>query len=590
MAEASSRSVFLGINLFVDPSVAIVEDGKVLAFSEEERHVRNKHAIGLYPTRALEFCLDRAGVSLDEVRAVGIPWDLPAYTDGAMEAFYRNLRRKKTLDSNTVAWQDRTLRTYHRGPYEELHRREWRRSFGVRRFPELCPIPHHENHALHALMQSPFEEAICLTLDGSGDRDCTVVWRYQKGTIEAVRRFEMPHSLGWFYAAFTEYLGFDAYDGEYKVMGLAAYGRPNRDMADRVSRVLRPAADGVGYELETAYVHDGPHSHSGRYTDHLPELFGRPPRAPTHAIDDWHRDLAYAVQDALEEAVVRVARWAVHTTGIRRLCLSGGVAQNVKLNSRLLRLEEVDDVFAHPLCSDSGAAAGAALVACFRATGKRPERLTTLALGPEQSDAEIEAALRLAHLEYERPEDLCEAVAAELAEGRIVGWFQGRMEAGPRALGQRSILADPRRVESRDRVNAIVKFREDWRPFCPSILAEAQSKYLVATSATPFMIVAVDATPALKTDAPAVVHVDGTVRPQTVEKHVLPRYHRLLEAFGRRTGVPVLLNTSFNVRGEPIVCSITDALRTFWSTGLDVLAAGEFIVRKPRVAAPRSRS
>jgi carbamoyltransferase len=392
----------------------------------------------------------------------------------------------------------------------------------------------------------------------------------------------MPHSLGWFYAAFTEYLGFDAYDGEYKVMGLAAYGGPNREIAERVSRVLRPAPDGIGYELETAYIHDGPHAYSGRFTDHLSELLGRPPRASAQAIDDWHRDLAYAVQDALEQAVVRLARWAVRTTGIRRLCLSGGVAQNVKLNSRLLRLEEVDDVFAHPLCADSGSAAGAALAACFRATGERPERLTTLALGPEESEAEIEAALRLAHLDYERPEDPCDAVAAELAEGRIVGWFQGRMEAGPRALGQRSILADPRRVESRDRVNAIIKFREDWRPFCPSILAEAQSKYLVARSATPFMIVAVEATPALRTDAPAVVHVDGSVRPQTVAQQVLPRYHRLLAAFERRTGVPVLLNTSFNVKGEPIVCTITDALRTFWSTGLDVLAAGDFIVRKPR--------
>jgi carbamoyltransferase len=274
--------------------------------------------------------------------------------------------------------------------------------------------------------------------------------------------------------------------------------------------------------------------------------------------------------------------WGVRETGIHRVCLGGGVALNIKMNSRLFMRSDVEDVFPHPLCSDSGAAAGAALAACFQSAGTRPERLESLALGIEQTNDDIEQALSNAWLEYERPADVCAAAAEELANGRVVGWFQGRMEAGPRALGQRSILADPRSPANRDRVNAVIKFREYWRPFCPSMTAAAADRYFAKHTRAPFMILAFPANERLKEDAPAIVHVDGTSRVQFVEPSVLPKYHRLLEEFEKLTGVPVLLNTSFNVKGEPIVCTIHDALRTFWSTGMEVLVAGDFIVRKPR--------
>lgn len=572
---------FLGINLMMDPSVAIVRDGQVIAFSEEERHVRIKHAAGLYPSRALQYCLKTAGCRLSDVAAVGINWDLDAYTDGRMKEFYHQMRKEHPVDEKTIRWQDSRLKLRNLDSYRESHESEWRRIYGTIPFPKIYTMPHHYTHAYHAFSQSPFDRAVCVTVDGSGDRSCTIVWRCDGEKVEAIYELNMPHSLGWVYAAMTEYLGFRAYDGEYKVMGLAAYGRPDPEMREKVAKIVHQASDGIGYEVDGTYIHYGPHTYSPRFTDKLVDLLGRPPRLSSEKITDWHENLSYAVQEALEEHVSRLVKWAIGKTGISNVCVGGGVGLNVKMNSKLFELGEVDDLFAHPLCGDSGAAVGAALLACHEHTQATPERLTTLAIGHEERTEDIEQILEVARIKYEKPADLCAVVADELAKGRIVGWFQGRMEAGPRALGCRSILADPRDTSNRDKVNAIIKFREYWRPFCPSIMAEHMDRYFDAYTEAPFMIMAFQANDRLKEDAPAIVHVDGTARVQMVRQEVAPRYHELLEAFNTRTGVPVLLNTSFNVKGEPIVCNTQDALRTFWSTGLEVLAIGDFIIRKP---------
>ncbi len=580
--------IFLGVSAEgdVDPAAAVVRDGRVLACSEEERHVRYKHAPGFYPIRALTYCLDAAGIGLEDVAAVAVNWNLPAYADGSMRTFFEGVRRRWDVNPQTIAWQEGLLSSYTPDAAQIYHERHWRRAFGEIKFPRLYSLPHHYTHAFHAAMQSPFERAVCLSIDGSGDQHTAVLWRKEGTELEPIREVHIPHSLGWVYAAFTEYLGFEAYDGEYKVMGLAAYGRPDEELTDKLDRIVRPAADGIGFEVEPRYLHYGEHSYSGRFTDDLTALLGQPPRRPEDEVTEWHQDLAYAVQDCLERTVERLIEWAVETTGIRKVCVGGGVGLNVKMNSRLFRHPAVDDLFVQPLCSDSGSVVGAALAACYQLTGIAPEPLTTLALGPEETNESIERALLQARLDYERPHDICEAVADELASGRLVAWFQGRMEAGPRALGQRSILADPRQTVVRDKVNAIVKYRESWRPFCPSMTAEAAPRYFEHFTDAAFMIMAFPANDALKADAPAIVHFDGSSRVQLVHERVLPRYHGLLRAFERRTGVPVLLNTSFNVKGEPIVCTIQDALRTFWSTGLEVLAAGDFVVRKPRLDSP----
>ncbi len=573
---------FLGIfEGHFDPAVAVVRDGEVLAYAEEERHIRYKHAPHVYPIRALKFCLKTAGVSIEEVTAVGVNWNAAAYGDGSMQRFYDNLRATYRVDDATLAWQKSMLNQFNVKAITARHQNQWRHLYGDKRFPPIHPVPHHYTHAFHACHQSPFDQSVCLTIDGSGDQHCAVVWRHEGARIEPIRECLIPHSLGWVYAAFTEYLGFQAYDGEYKVMGLAAYGRRDPELAAKLRQIVRIGDDGGDYEVDPTYIHFGPHTYSGRYTDKLVDLLGQKPRLPDDEITPWHEDVAFAVQATLEEAAERLVLGGIRETGIRNVCIGGGVGLNVKLNSRLFSRPEVNDIFAQPLCSDGGAAVGAALVACFERTGVRPKQLRTLALGHEETDEDIERALKLAHLDYTRPDDICSTVARELAAGRIVGWFQGRMEAGPRALGQRSILADPRNVIYRDKVNAIIKFREYWRPFCPSMTAEAAEKYFSAWTDAPFMVIAFDANDRLKHDAPAIVHVDGTSRVQLVQQSVLPKFHRLLRSFEDITGVPVLLNTSFNVKGEPIVCTVQDALRTFWSTGLDVLAVGDFLVKKP---------
>lgn len=578
-----SDPVFLGINNdYVDPSVAIVRGGKVLAFAEEERFIRQKHAHGRYPVNALRFCLDQAGVELEEVRSIGVNWNLTAYSDGTMEEFYREIQTQWNVDAQTAAWQRSRLGKRNRDNYLKVHQQNLYRAFGDARLPEFIDIPHHYTHAFQAFRQSPFDEAVCLTIDGSGDQHCTVVWHCGPDGIVPLKEICMPHSLGWVYAAFTEYLGFRAYDGEYKVMGLAAYGRSDEALSAKVGRVLRLDLDDVEYRVDPTYIHYGSHRYSGRFTDELVELCGRRPRLPAEDITPWHEDLAFAVQHALEVAVERLVRWAVAGCGIDKVCISGGVGLNIKMNSHIYQLPDVSDFFAHPLCGDSGAAAGSALAACHQVCGAGPEKLSTLALGNQQDEDDIRAALDTAKLEYDRVDDLCGSVVDDLVEGKIVGWFQGRMEAGPRALGQRSILADPRPVENRDKVNRVIKFREYWRPFCPSLPEESMAQYFDDYTDGYFMNISFVANKRLRQEAPAIVHVDGTCRTQMVKKSVLPLFHELLTRFGARTGVPVLLNTSFNVKGEPVVCTVTDALRTFWSTGLDTLVAGPFIVRKPR--------
>ena len=398
-----------------------------------------------------------------------------------MAAFFDSMADTWPLDSATKGWQRGMLGNFNHDAMTARHGRPWRRVFGDVALPELIGVPHHFTHAVHSYLQSPFDEAVCLTIDGSGDQHCTVVWRCEGQTITPMREIVMPHSLGWFYAAFTEYLGFEAYDGEYKVMGLAAYGRPDDGLAATVANILHPADDGIEYRLDPSF-------HPLRAAQLVGPLYRssartvRPRAAPEGRADRKLAPGSGLCRPGRTGRYRRTAwpRWALDEAGTGNLCIGGGVGLNVKMNTRLHALPEVSHVFAQPLCSDGGAAAGAALAACWQKTGAHPEPLKLLATGPENSDAEIEATLKLCGLAYEKPDDIAETVADDLVAGRVVGWFQGRMEAGPRALGQRSILADPRKVEARDRVNAVIKYREYWRPFCPSITAESAERYLKA--------------------------------------------------------------------------------------------------------------
>jgi carbamoyltransferase len=564
-----------------DPSAAAVRNGEVLALADEERFTRTKHAFGAYPINAVRYCLDAAGVDLAGVHQISMPWDLAAHTDGRIKAFYQGVAQQFDVDVATRRWQQRQLATFHLDNLRAWHGRELFHASGCTTVPPIVGPGHHYTHAFQAAFESPFDSCVALVLDGSGDTQSGTLWLRCGADLTLLREITLPHSLGWFYAAVTEYLGFESSDGEYKVMGLASHGRPDAHLDALVAHVVHPAEDGIGYRLDPRYVHYGPHTWSGRFTDHLATLFGRPPRARCQAVEQWHMDLAAAAQRALERAACRLVSWAVRETGAHDLCVGGGVGMNVKMNAAIAALPEVNRVFAHPGCADNGAAAGAALAACYADTGRLPRPLRTMALGPAYGRDDVLHALRTTGCRFVELDDPCDAVARDLADGLVVGWFSGRMEAGSRALGHRSILADPRSPGIRDRVNAVIKHREPWRPFAPSVPDETADAYSDEDRGDGrFMTMAFPANELMRQHAPAVVHVDGTSRIHRVVRADNPVFHRLIESFGNLTGVPVLLNTSFNVAGEPIVCTPTDALRTFWGSGLDVLVLENFVVRK----------
>jgi carbamoyltransferase len=572
-------SYFAGI----DPAAAVVVDGEVTAYVEEERLIRYKHAPNVFPVRSIQSCLELSGLTLRDLDAIVYGWDAPSYADGRMARIYADINRRYPPNEGTRSWQQRNLGMFAPASLRRTLEQHLVPAFGIapEAIPPLLFYPHHRTHAAAAFFLSPFDEALILTLDGSGDSDCTVMWRGRGTSLEPIHRIEIPHSLGWVYAAITEYLGFEAYDGEYKVMGLAAYGRENLEYRRKLAQVVRPGPAGWDYEVDPRFIHHGAHTYSDRFTDALAEHIGLPPRQGKRRIEPHHEDLAYETQRLLEETVLRLVAHFQEETGLRTLCIGGGVALNVKMNSRLQRTDLFDDVFAFPVPNDSGLAIGAAIGVWTERTRRRPKPLEHVYLGPEYTDEDIELQLRTCGLAYRRCDDVAAAAAELLAAGKVVGWFQGRLEGGPRALGGRSILADPRAIEARDRVNGAIKFREYWRPFCPSLTEESAPRFMKKAGRAPFMILAFEATEEAKQQVPAVVHVDGTMRAQTVDAVSSPRYHALLKAFEARTGVPCLLNTSFNVKGEAIVCTPRDALRTFWSTGIDALAIGTFLVEKP---------
>lgn len=586
----------------VDPAAALVVDGRTVAFVEEERLIRFKHANSMFPIRAMESCLSIGGLKLSDIDAFAMGWNAPHYANGAMARFYDEINARHAPDDATRSWQKRNLANFDPKNLRTTLEREIVKHFGVKPadVPPLMFFPHHASHAAAAFYGSRWDEALVIAVDGSGDEDCTTLWHGKGTKLTPLHKLPIPHSLGWVYAAITEYLGFDAYDGEYKVMGLAAYGRENLGFREKLARVVKPGPNGWDYEVDPKFTHHGPHTYSGRFTDHLVELLGMPPRQGPIPLTKEHEDLAYEVQLALETHVVRLlAHWR-EKTGLTNLCIGGGVGLNVKMSSKLFYSGLFDDVFAFPVPSDSGTAIGAALGIEAAKSGKRPPPLEHLYCGPSYSDEAIETQIKSCGYAYRTCSDVADAAAELLAQGKVVGWFQQGMEAGPRALGARSILADPRNVEARDRVNAAIKFREYWRPFCPSLAEEDAPRFLKGVAATtgnsdrkgrgqqgaPYMILAFEATDEARAKVPAVVHVDGTMRAQTISAQTNPRYHALVKAFEKRTGVPVVLNTSFNVKGEAVVCSPRDAFRTFWATGIDALAIGSFIIEKP--VAPKS--
>ena len=564
----------LGISCYYhDAGAALVRDGQLVAAAEEERFTRRKHDNG-FPARAIAYCLREAGITIEQVDHIG---------------FYEKplVKFNRILETILAEWPRSYLPWLKAMPLWLGHRlhigREIQRKLGTDQ--EILYCQHHLAHAASAFLVSPFEEAAVLTADGVGEWT-TTAWGVGRGTaIEMHKEIRFPHSVGLLFSAITAYLGFRVNDAEWKVMGLAPYGRPR--YLDRFRRIVDFREDG-SFRLDLLYFAHT-HSTTRTFNRRWEALFGRPQRRPDEELDDFHRDVACSGQRFVEEIMLNMARHVHRATGMDRLCLAGGVALNSVANWRILRESGFREMFIQPAAGDSGGALGTAFY-IYHTVLNHPRRfrMEHALWGPSFTDEQIRAVLDACEARYEHcpdEEELLRRAAGWIAEGKVVGWFQGRLEFGPRALGSRSLLADPRRAEMKDIINAKVKFREAFRPFAPSVLKEYAHEYFEVPEGfdAPFMLLVPKVRPEKREVIPAVTHRDGTGRLQTVTERHNGRYYRLIRAFHRLTGVPVVVNTSFNVRGEPIVCTPQDAYHTFVHTGIDALVMGDCLVTdKPR--------
>jgi carbamoyltransferase len=557
--------ITLGINYsqMHDSSACLVYDGELLFAVAEERISRVKHD-SRFPALAIQSCLDFAKIRSEQVDEVCVGWQAPTAT-------YRHDLKLFATGQWPISYMNVLNSTRHFGSM-------WHQNGGANPFAQqFSPskaryrfVDHHLAHAISAYSYSGFDDAAIVVMDGRGAWEATSIWHGLKGRIYPILTINWPDSLGLFYAVFTGFLGFMPNSDEWKVMGLAPYGEPGVDLSMFLDVRMSPYKANVRLLNGTG---------SNPYAD-WPKALGSP-REPESDISELHKDIAYAVQDFCETAIMNVVRMALDRTKSKNLCLAGGVALNSKANGKIASSGLVDDIFVQPAASDDGVALGAALAPFFDGGQRLPLKPMRHAyLGPCFDDAAIAATLKTYKIRASHLSDPAATAADFLSQGKILGWYQGRMEFGPRALGCRSIIADPRDPEMNAKVNNAVKFREWWRPFAPSLKKEAAPEYLESAYDSPFMILTAEVRPEKRAVIPSVTHVDGSARPQTVEQQINPLYYRLIDEFGKRTGVPVIMNTSFNLRGEAIVHTPTDAIRTFFSSGMDALILGSYLVEK----------
>ena len=569
----------LGLSFYYhDASAALVKDGVVLAAAEEERFTRRKHDPG-YPALAIEFCLRTAGITIDDVDHV-VFYEKPfvKFERLLLTAFSTFPKSLKVFRESMLTW---------------LQKKLWVKSMILEKLKipksKLLFADHHMSHAAAGFYCSPWDEAAVLTLDGAGEWT-TSTMAIGKGTrIEILKEMRFPHSLGLLYSAFTAYCGFEVNEGEYKLMGMAPYGEPK--YVDRIMKMIRINDDGSLWQDMRYFAYHW--SASKSFTPAFEEAMGRPARDPAledKSLDPFYCDVAMSIQRVTETIVLKMAKHLHEVTGLKRLCMAGGVALNSVANAKIVGQTGFEEVYVVPAAGDDGGCIGAALWACHHILDvPRAGPLASAYLGSEYSDAEIEAFLKehgIAHEKIADDETFFDRVANDLVGGKVAGWFRGRFEFGPRALGARSIIADSRSAEMKEKVNAKIKFREAFRPFAPSVLEERAHEYFeLPENGGPnwparYMLYVVPVKPDKRDVIPAITHVDGSGRLQTVVKATNPAYHRMIEKFAEKTGVPVILNTSFNLKGEPIVETPAQAFNTFSRSEMDVLYLRNFVIDK----------
>lgn len=557
----------LGLSCYYhDAAACLIDDGRIVAAATEESFSRKKHDSG-FPEQAIRYVLAEGGIDAKDLSAV-------IYYDKPFRKFDRVLRTH--LENfphgigTFVAKMPHILGTQVRLP------KVLKDGIGYR--GPILYSEHHLSHAASAFYASGWEESSILTVDGVGEWT-TSSWGVGRGNkIELMGETRFPHSLGLLYSAFTYYLGFKVNSAEYKVMGLAPYGQPNH--VDKIKQMIAIADDG-SFRLDMRYFD----FERGKrmYTPAFETLMGQPTRPLEGAeLSQFHKDVARSLQAVVDEVMVRLATTIVEKTGVPRLCLAGGVALNCVANGEILRRAPVEDIFIQPSAGDAGGAMGAALLLWNGLLEKpRLPRLPSVYLGPGYTDAQVQTALDSFGAVYTRLErqPLLDETASLIEAGKVIGWFQGRMEWGPRALGHRTIIGDARHPEMREIINLKIKMREGFRPFAPSVLEEYVSEWFELDRPSPYMLL-VAPVRAGKTPLPSVTHVDNSARIQTISRAEDALYYDLIDTFRKRTGVPVIINTSMNVRGEPMVCSPEDAYRCFMRTGMDVLVCGSYVLRK----------
>jgi carbamoyltransferase len=564
------KMLILGVNAAShNTSAALLRDGRLIAFAEEERFNREKYTFA-FPEGSIRYCLEAAGATPEDVDVVafaGRPWTEIGHSAwGALRLAGRPWYRRWFRNQILVT-----------GLYKGLTQAgRLRKRIGVSAAPRY--IHHHVAHAASSFYCSPYEEAAILTLDAQGDGVATGLYVGRGNRIERVETWAFPeHSLGHFYDCVGEWLGFRPVKDAGKVMGLASYGNADATRAKFDRFVTTGGPGGARFDLDWLKFGEG------RASERFIELFGPPRRPDEPHTDARFADVAAGAQRVIEEAVMALARAARERTGLPHLCLAGGVALNSVANGKLTMEGVFDDVWVQPASYDAGLSLGAALEAWHMDGGERRFQMDHAYWGSSFTTEQVREALERSHADYREVDDPAVAAAELLAANRIVGWFQGRAEVGPRALGNRSILANPAHTGMKDIVNKEVKHREAFRPFAPSCVMEDVDRWFHRGGAAPFMLKVWEVRDDARELLPAITHVDGTARLQTVERESNPLYHRMLVELGRRTGIPCSLNTSFNIRGEAIVDTPIEALQCYYTTGLDALVIDRFVLEKPRV-------
>lgn len=557
----------LGLDCYYhDAAAALIKDGKLIAAAEEERFSRRKHDTD-FPKQAIKFCLAYAGIDITEVDYVGF-YEKPFIKfERLLDSFLATFPRSYNIFVKVIpSWLKQKLNV------PSIIKKE----LGYK--GQILFVDHHLSHAASAFLVSPFKEAAILTADAAGEWVTTSLGVAKDNNIILLKEIEFPHSLGLFYSAITAFLGFKVNNDEYKVMGPASYGNPS--FYERFKKLIKILPDG-SYKLNLDYF--AYHYKMRMFSDKFIDEFGAP-RIPESAIEQRHKDIASSAQLLLEDALLNAVNYLYEQTGKEALCIAGGVGLNCVANGKIFKQSPFKHIFIQPAAGDAGSAIGTAyFIYNSLLNNKREFVMEDVYLGPCYSCEEIRNFLVSQNIVFREFDygDLIKITAKEIADDKIVGWFQGRMEFGPRALGNRSILANPRNPEMKDIINKRVKFREEFRPFAPAVLLEKEDEYFDLNYESPFMLLVANVKEEKKREIPAVTHIDGTARVQTVKREKSPLFYDLIREFYNLTGVPAVINTSFNVRGEPIVCSPREAYNCFLRTGMDCLVMDKFLISKP---------